>query len=355
MIEPYTAVALQTSVHNVPKRADVERNLRHIGNMIDLVQHICSLELPVRLIALGEGAIQGFIDEIVDMDQATYCEVMAADIPGPETEALGAKARQHGCYIMAQLKTRHADYPGRFFNTVFLIDPAGRVIYQHQKNIILYTEHSTTPHDVYDDWVAKHGDGLETFFPVARTEIGNIAGSVGVEGAFPEAWRAFQMNGAEILYHASLPEPYVSRGIFQLQNRARALDNTAYMIAPNTGSLIVAGPPGEGDTSIGGALGGRSGIYGYRGEILAESTVVDDCYIAAQVDIEALRHYRENARFQNWLPYLKTEIFKGMFEQPIWPKNQPPLQHADKGKVVAGTIEALVERGSFTRSGYRKG
>ena len=65
--------------------------LTHIGNMIDLVMHICSLELPVRLITLGEGAIQGFIDEIIDMEQARYTEVMAADIPGPETVALGEK------------------------------------------------------------------------------------------------------------------------------------------------------------------------------------------------------------------------------------------------------------------------
>ncbi|MDJ0927832.1 MAG: nitrilase-related carbon-nitrogen hydrolase [Gammaproteobacteria bacterium] len=350
MIEPYTAVALQTSVHNVRTRAEVDKNLRHIGNMIDLVVHICSLELPVRLIALGEGAIQGFIDEILDMEQAEYTDAMAADVPGWETEMLGEKAKQHGCFILAQLKTKHAKYPGRFFNTVFLIDPNGQVVYEHLKNIILFTEGSTTPHDVYDDWVAEHGDGIATFFPVAKTEIGNIAGSVGVEGAFPEAWRAFAMNGAEVLYHASLPEPWVSRGMFQLQNRARAMDNTCYMVAPNTGSLIVQGPPGEDATSIGGALGGRSGIYGYRGEMLAESTVVDDCYVAAQVNIEELRHYREHSRFQNWLPYLKTELFKDLYSQPIWPKNQPPLQHADKARVLADVTDELVQRGSLTRS-----
>ncbi len=350
MIAPYTAVALQTSVHNVRYRSEVEKNLTHIGNMIDLVVHICSLELPVRLITLGEGAIQGFIDEILDLGQAEYTEDMAAEVPGWETEMLGEKARQHGCFILAQLKTKHPNFEGRFFNTVFLIAPDGKVVYEHLKNIVLFTETSTTPHDVYDAWVADHGDGLETFFPVARTEIGNIAGSVGVEGAFPEAWRAFAMNGAEIFYHASLPEPWVSREMFQVQNRARALDNTAYMVAPNTGSLIVSGPPGTADTSIGGALGGRSGIYGYRGEVLAESTVVDDCYVAAQLDIESLRHYRENSRFQNWLPYLKTELFKDLYANPIWPKNQPPLQHAEKQTVHDGVVDSLVTRGAFTRS-----
>ncbi len=252
MIDPYQAVALQTTVRHVTSRAEVEKNLNHIGNMIDLVMHICSLELPVRLIALGEGAVQGFADEILNLSPAEYAETMAAQIPGPETDFFGDKAKQHGCYIIATLKDTIPEFPDRFFNTVFIVDPNGDVIYKHRKNIVLFVEHSTTPHDVYDEWVAMHGDSLETFFPVARTEIGNIAGTVGVEGAFPESYRAFALNGAEILYRASLPEPWVSREIFEVQNRARAMDNTAYMIGPNTGSLIMPAEDGGAPTVIGG-------------------------------------------------------------------------------------------------------
>ena len=350
MIEPYMAVALQTSVRHVATRQEVERNLNHISSMIDLVAHICSLELPVRLIALGEGAIQGFVDEILDMEQAEYTEIMAADMPGWETQALGEKAKQHGCYIIATLKTKNPKFPQRFFNTVFIVDPTGEICYQHQKNIVLHVEHSTTPHDVFDEWVAEYGNSLETFFPVAKTEIGNIGGTVGVEGAFPESYRAFAMNGAEILYRASLPEPWVSREIFEVQNRARAMDNTAYMVAPNTGSLIMPGAPGEAPTTIGGALGGRSSIFGYKGEILASSSVVDDCYISAEINIEALRHFRETARFQNWIPYLRTEIYQKLYDRPLWPKNKPPMQHADADKVFKESVAELRKRGTFTKS-----
>jgi len=344
------AVALQTSVRHVTTRQEVERNLNHISSMIDLVAHICSLELPVRLIALGEGAIQGFVDEILDMEQAEYTEIMAADMPGWETQALGEKAKQHGCYIIATLKTKNPKFPQRLFNTVFIVDPTGEVCYQHQKNIVLHVEHSTTPHDVFDEWVAEHGNSLETFFPVTKTEIGNIGGTVGVEGAFPESYRAFAMNGAEILYRASLPEPWVSREIFEVQNRARAMDNTAYMVAPNTGSLIMPGAPGEAPTTIGGALGGRSSIFGYKGEILASSSVVDDCYISAEINIEALRYFRETARFQNWIPYLRTEIYQKLYDRPLWPKNQPPMQHADADKVFKESVAELRKRGTFTKS-----
>jgi predicted amidohydrolase len=346
MTDPYIAVALQTTVRHVTRRSETEQNLRHIGNMVDLVCHICSLELPVRMIALGEGCIQGFADEILHLSPAEYCATMAADIPGPETDYLGGKARQHGIFILAQLKERLPDFPERFFNTVFLLDPNGTVVYRHRKNVVLFVEHSTTPHDVYDQWVAMNGDSLDAFFPVARTEIGNIGGSVGVEGAFPESYRGFALNGAEILYRGSLPEPWVSREIWDVQNRARALDNTAFLLAPNCGSLIMPGPP---PTVIGGALGGKSMIVGYKGEVLAQSTVADDCYVSAQIDLDALRYYRETARFQNWLPYLRSEVYRRIYDSPVWPKNQPVMDDAGTNRTFADTIVRLRTRGALTR------
>lgn len=349
MIDPYIAVALQTTVRHVETRDQVEVNLKHIGNMIDLVTHICSLELPVRLICIGEGAIQGFVDEIMNLSPAQYAEQMATTLPGPETDFLAEKARQKGCFIMGQLKVTLPDFPERFFNAVFIVDPNGELIYTHYKNIVLFVEHSTTPHDVYDDWVKQHGDDFRAFFPVAETEIGNIAGSVGVEGSFPECYRAFALNGAEIFYRASLPEPWVSREIFEVQNRARAMDNTAYMVAPNTGSLIMPNPDYPAPTVIGGALGGRSSIVDYKGHVLAHNQIVDDCYVAAEINIEALRHFRENAKFQNWIPYLRSEIFKGMYQEPVWPKNLPNMKHEDAEVVFRDAVTELQKRGVYKR------
>jgi predicted amidohydrolase len=348
MIDPYLAVGLQTKVKHVTTRSEVKKNLTHIGNMIDMVTHMCSLELPVRLIALGEGAIQGFVDEILDMEQTKYAETMAAEIPGWETDFLGDYAERKNTYIIGQLKEKLPEYPDRFFNTVFIIDDKGKVIYKHHKNIVVFVEHSTTPHDVYDQWIEQHGDTLEAFFPVAKTEIGNIAGTVGVEGSFPETFRAFAMNGAEILYRASLPEPWVSREIYEVQNRARAIDNTCYMISPNTGSLIMPGVEGEAPTVVDGALGGRSAIVDYKGTVLAKNNIVGDTYVASEINIDALRHYRENARFQNWIPYLKTEIYKKLYDQEIWPKNLPPMDHDGAGKIFKGAVKKLIESGIYT-------
>ncbi|MFQ5633961.1 MAG: hydrolase, partial [Gammaproteobacteria bacterium] len=146
--------------------------------------------------------------------------------------------------------------------------------------------------------------------------------------------------------------PWVSREIFEVQNRARAMDNTAYMIATNTGTLIMPGAGDEAPTQVDGALGGRSAIYNYRGEVQATNTIVGDCYVASAVDIEALRHYRETARFQNWIPYLRTEILDKLYAEPLWPKNRSPMQHADADEVFRENVAKLMQRGTFTKSGY---
>jgi len=348
-IDPYLAVALQTKVVNVATRDEVKVNLDHIGNMIDLVCHICALELPVRLITLGEGAIQGFIDEIAHLSPKQFSDTMAADMPGWETEFLGEKAKEKNVYILGQLKTKNPAFPDRFFNTVFLIDPTGEVIWQHQKNIVLFVEHSTTPHDVYDEWVKMHGDGLDAFFPVARTPIGNIAGTIGVEGGYPETFRGFALNGAEIFYRGSLPEPWVSREIWDIQNRSRALENTAYMLGTNTGALIVNGPPGTPPTQVDGALGGRSMVVNYKGEVLSQTVESGDCYAAAEINIDALRHFRENAKVLNWIPYIRSEIFRKLYDNVIWPANAQPMKDDVAAEVLEGVVKSLQERGVYEK------
>jgi hypothetical protein len=117
------------------------------------------------------------------------------------------------------------------------------------------------------------------------------------------------------------------------------------MIAPNCGALIMPGNP---PTVIGGALGGKSMIVGYKGEVLAQSNVVDDCYVSSEINIEALRNYRETARFQNWLPYLRTEIYRKIYDQAIWPKNVPAMDDAGTEKVFEDSVKGLLARGSFT-------
>ena len=49
---------------------------------------IIGINMPVRLIALAEGALTGFTDEIFDIPHVTAARDLFIDIPGPEPTGL---------------------------------------------------------------------------------------------------------------------------------------------------------------------------------------------------------------------------------------------------------------------------
>ena len=173
MIEPYQALGLVPTMRGIRHRDEIGVNIEHLSHLIKAASWLSSLDLPVRLIAIPEGALQGFNDEVLDLDHEQFARECAIDIPGPETDALGALARQWNAFLMAQAKARHPEFPGRFFNIGFILSPEGEVILRHHKVVpLLPVEHSVTPHNVWDKWIELYGRNLDAFYPVADTEIG---------------------------------------------------------------------------------------------------------------------------------------------------------------------------------------
>ena len=86
MIKPYTAVGLIPTVRGIRRRKDIKLNLEHLKHLVKAASWLSSLDLPVRLIAFPEGALQAFNDEVLDLDHATFARECAIDIPGEETD-----------------------------------------------------------------------------------------------------------------------------------------------------------------------------------------------------------------------------------------------------------------------------
>lgn len=349
-IEQYMALALQPVMVGAHKRTDITRNLDHITELAFAAKNVTEIELPVRLYAIPEGALQGFTDEIFDWNHTDYVERMALDIPGKETEYLGDLARGLDAYVIAQAKVRIPEIPERFFNCAFIIDRHGKVIHKHYKLQVFAREHSTVPHDVWDQWVDLFGDGLDAFYPVTDTEIGRLGCLICMEGSYPETARGLAMNGAELIYRPSYPEPYVGNGLWEVQNRARALDNTAYVIAPNpAGYAPSADSPFPLDM-----FGGESMIIDYQGRVIGNHASGGAAsYAGAIINIEALRQYRARTLWGNWLKDLRTEQYRLIYDQPLYEKNrcliEPPLKHADNDEVVRAAVERVFERDIWKR------
>src|ERR1700726_2800063 len=210
MIEPYTAVGLIPSFWGIRRREDMAKNLDHIESLTHAAFWLSNLDIPVRLIAIPEGALQGFNDEVLDVDHVEFARNCAIDIPGPETD--------------------------RLFNIGFIVDPDGAVILKHYKiSALLPCERSVSPHDIFDWWCEKYGRNLQAFWPVADTAIGRLGIMMAMEGSYPENGRGLALNGAEVVYRASLPAPFTENDFFEISNRARALENNMYVVAPNIG------------------------------------------------------------------------------------------------------------------------
>ena len=353
MIEPYNAVGLIPSFWGIRRREEIKHNIEHLKGLTKAAFWLSNLDIPVRLLAIPEGALMGFNDEVLDVDHADYARTCCIDIPGPETDEIGKLARQWNVYIMAQAKARHKDWKNRFFNIGFVVDPDGNIILQHYKlSALLPVERSVSPHDVYDWWIKKYGRTLDAFWPVADTKIGRLGIMMAMEGNYPENGRGLAMNGAEVVYRASMPAPFTENDIFEISNRARALENNMYIVAPNIGSYHL-----DADHPVGiDAGGGQSMIVDYRGQLVGKQRDTNgSTFVSGVINIEALRHHRELAQVTNWMKDVRAELAQIIYEKPIYPKNRylkkVPPKHAEyKRDVIDKQVELMQKRGIWKKA-----
>ncbi|MGW8696245.1 nitrilase-related carbon-nitrogen hydrolase [Streptomyces eurythermus] len=240
----------------------------------------------------------------------------------------------------------HPAFPDRYFNVGFVIDPGGEIVLRHYKLAPLPPmEHSLSPHDVLDQWTRLYGRSPEAYWPVADTAIGRLGVMMANEASYPENARGLALGGCEIAYRPSYPLPGVASDAYDIQNRARALDNTMYVLAPNPTSDTGA------DVQRVDFFGGHSTITDYTGRTVGH---LDHggvaTFVTATIDLPALRHQRTTAAWTNWAKDLRTELFATLYEQPIYPANlyadRPPYNHAEyREHVTEPQIDLMRARG----------
>lgn len=356
MIEPYAIVALSARTFTVEKPGDALENTKRICRFMDTACMVGAWQgAPARLVVIPEMAIQGLVANKPGNRETE--RKFAVTIPGPETDELCRKAREINVYIAAELyMVKDDDFPDRYFNVGFIVSPEGKIIYKRYKATSDAYEGgmlgNSNPHDYWDEWIQKKGNGnvMDAIFPVAKTPIGNIGIAICHEGVYPEVVRGLAMNGAEIIIRPTLIEPSVMNGMWELQNRAHAMFNQVYVVAPNLGPEI------QKDGGIIDLFGGRSMIVNNSGTIVAQQTgwTSGDSFVTTVIDMEALRKARIANGLFNQFKDLRTEQYAAIYEKPIYPKNQylkePPQEGwlAREEATRAKTIRELVKRGVLT-------
>jgi len=256
---------------------------------------------------------------------------VAIDIPGEETESLAEVAKEFNIYIAAHAWTVYPDFPGRPFSVGFLIAPDGNVILKHHKVVETKTigAGDAAPGDAYDWFVEKFGDGLDAFFPVADTELGKVGFQICGEGQYAEISRGLMMNGAEIIIRPNAwVEPFMDepQDLMAVLSRFNAFANMCYLVESNWSYYYGAGGPK-------GSGAGRSQVIDYTGRVLARCYAPGETGVAAEVNMQSLRRYREESAFLSRMVYMPTQIFRKVYETEMWPLNT--LMKKEKSMTMA--------------------
>ncbi len=247
----------------------------------------------------------------------------ALTVNSEDTAVVGEAARSAGASVLMGCNEMDARPGSRtVYNCMVFLGKDGKVMGRHRKLIVTYTERT------------YYGTGDAADLAVFETDIGRIGLMICMEGSFCDIGRGYGLQGAEVVFRCSYGDPYVSGGApgwWEIQNRARALDNCFYMVCPNDGPRY----PDEAPYNM---CGGLSMIVSYRGEVMSACRMGTEGYCNATINIEALRYQRATAKFGTWIPQLKTEYYRKFYDRVIWPKNlriaAPPPPYSQQDKIV---------------------
>lgn len=283
--------AIQSRVRSVDLnnlRRTNRENLEHVLKLIDQAQGTPEEWGGERLwgakqdlLCLHEFPIQGW-----QPWGRTELQRVAYELPGPESEAIGERARRYDCYISWGAYVRDPDWPGHILNLSILTGPDGSIVARQWKGrnaLGLFGNFAligTTVYDVLDRFVEMYG--WDEVLPVARTDIGNIAlTAVGLE---PLLYQCLALKGTELLVMTVTGGSNAQSAI----DTARA--NRIYTVG--VGNSVTQGNIGFPEAT--GVRGDGSVIVDPTGRTLAQTANHHEDFASTRIPIA---DFRETRRF----------------------------------------------------------
>jgi predicted amidohydrolase len=332
--ESYRALALQVTcqaVNQAHDRTEAQAMMQQAIQQLapQIFASIAFIGFDCRLIVLPEYFLTGFpLGESI----AAWADKACIEMAGPEYEAIGQLAQKHKIWLAGNAYERDPHFPGLYFQTCFVIDPAGAVVLRYRR---LNSMFAPTPHDVWEKYLDCYG--LEGVFPVAKTEIGNLAAIASDEILFPEVARCLTMRGAEVLLHPTSEVYRRTRSPKDAAKISRAVENMAYVISANTGGLTNSPIPAN-------SVDGGSQIIDYRGLVLAEAGAGESMAAFAEIDLAALRRDRRRSGLNNLLARQRFELYAASYQQAqFYPANTMLHGEIDR-QHFAQTQQATIDR-----------
>lgn len=193
----------------------------------------------------------------------------AEDMPtGNVFKELSEVARSHNVWIHAGSMSQKND-DARPYNTTMLISPEGELVAKYSKIHVFDV-------DVINAGSYRESDSKRpgNEIKVVDTELGKLGLSICYDMRFPELYRLMALEGAEVFFAPSSFLLMTGKDHWETLLRARAIENSCYMIAPGQCGVKYDGP-----------TYGRSMIIDPWGTVIA---VASDkpCVITAEIDLD---------------------------------------------------------------------
>ena len=305
-ITTYTALALQLdciAVNGLSRDDARAQMLKTIGGIKRTLATVAGFTrgfagTETKLVVLPEYFLTSFpMGESIAQWRDLAC--LAPD--GPEYAALGAIAQAQKCYLSGNAYEVDPHFPELYFQVCFIIGPNGDVVLRYRRLISLF---APTPVDVWDKFLDLYG--LDAVFPVARTEIGNLACVASEEILYPEIARAMALRGAEIICHSTSEVGAPGLTPKEIGRRARAIENMCFLVSANTARIVGTPLPPE-------STGGMSKVLDYKGLVLAEAYPGETFCANAVIDLESLRKVRGLSGMTNLLSRQPLEVYAAAY------------------------------------------
>jgi predicted amidohydrolase len=339
--ETYRALALQATCRSVNDVEDpasardrMAASIERLGRQIRASKQFIGPDC--RLVVLPEYFLTGYpMGESIE----DWIEKAAVAPDGPEYGMLGEVAEDNDLYLAGNLYERDPHFEDLYFQTNFVVDPSGDPILRYRR---LYSTYTPTPFDVWNEY-RRHYD-LDDVFPVVETELGRLASVASAEILHPELVRCLAMRGAEVLLHPS-SEPYSTRSTPRdVAKRARAFENSVYVVSANTGGITDSAIPAS-------STDGGSKVVDHEGHVLTEAGPGESMAAYAEVDLPALRRARRRPGIENTLADQRFGLFAESYaEHEFYPANLLADGPVERGRFVEAqreTIDRLLEHGVF--------
>jgi len=200
----------------------------------------------------------------------------AEPLDGPSLAAARSWAREMGIHLLAGSIAERGGDGERAFNTSALIGPGGEDLAVYRKIHMFDVEaggvqYRESEHEqAGEEVVSAAVDGVELGLTVCY------------DLRFPELYRILAVRGARILAVPSAFTAATGRDHWEVLLRARAIENQAFVLAPNQ---VGEAPPHYSSY-------GRSAIVDPWGVVLATAPD-EECFVAAELDLVAQERTRE--------------------------------------------------------------